>query len=713
MKKTKNLLFILVLLSAASLLAKPEKDIKAISRKNIVVCGSSTVWGKGLLDYSFVAPVDAFMKNELSTTVLARKMTFKKKSNIIKAQIFKNKKQYQDDGYLIDGEGASVEFDISGDELAICQTVKRTTNWAKMNVYANGKFIVSFNNKNKTLGSAQNIFKGNGKIKNFELPRCFTYNHNVTINNKKIKGGLHIRGAYMTKDIFTYYPKDFEYIVIRKYSKGQKTKIIHSLLLKKTPPTNSVLKISYDYGQTICHTKCTIGESKDGKLESAFGAGRVAHDPAHPTRISTGLDYRYINPDAFFIHKFKSFAKRHIKIVIEGGENPYFIIDFATSRFHNLMNAGIGGWTANRLLNDRYLRNYKEACKAFKPDIFFIALGGNDDWKEKKRFCKRTIKKQTEAQLKNMPSLELHSAKFISDNNYTVVKNTGIIESITKKSLISSHLKGEKIKPGYFVRIGNYTGDNNSIAVRVIKTFDPKTGEITWGNPLRIKDIICVNKIEDLKGTEIAIRDLQFYGKNIRELVKRLKIINPEMAIVLLNVYNTNFFTRQIWGYPELQKIIALENKNVYTVNAAKTLQNWQMNKVSGKRFVEVKAGMNKKEHTLSWKGHWQGYKVWVNGKDVYGKDCYILSGCLWARNQKKKGKELEFTGDYKRGTYTKRNQKLIFFRNAPESGKIKVEKADTLWSSDFAHPSKYGIQVIGTECGKMIKQILKDSSKN
>jgi hypothetical protein len=708
MKKTRILFIILSVLYVSSLRAKPGKKIKAISGKNIVVCGSSTVWGKGLLDYSFVSPVDAFIKNELSTTVPASKMTYKKNTNIIKPKIFKNKKQYQDDGCLIEGKGSSVEFDIVGDELALCQTVKRTKNWAKMNVYANGKFIASFNNKNKTLGSAQSIFKGNGKKRNFELPRCFTYNHNVTINNKKVKGGLHIRGAYMKKDIFKYYPKDFEYVVIRKYSKGKKIKVIHSLIFKKTPPVNSVLKISYDYGQTICHTKCTVGESKDGKLESTFGAGRVAHDPAHPTRISTGLDYRYINPDAFFIHKFKSFAKRHIKIVIEGGENPYFIVDFATNRFHNLMNAGIGGWTASRLLKDRWLRNYKEACKAFKPDIFFIALGGNDDWGEKKRFCRRTIKNVTEAQLKNMPSLELHSAKFISDNNYTVVKNTGIIESITKKSLMSSHLKGEKIKPGYFVRIGNYKGDNNSVAVRVIKTFDPETGEITWASPLEIKDIICVNKLKDLKGAEIAIRDLKFYGKNMRELIKRLRIINPKMAIILLNVYNTNFFTRQIWGYPELQKIIASENKNVYTVNAAKTLQDFQMNKVSGKLFIEFKADMNKKEYTLPWKGHWQGYKVWVNNKNVYGKDCYILSGCLWARNQKKKGKELEFVGDYKRGAYKKRNQKLIFFRNAPKSGKIRVEKADVLWSYDFAHPSRYGIQVIGSECGKIIKQILK-----
>jgi lysophospholipase L1-like esterase len=706
MKRATAMLISLGLLANFKLSSETATEKKAHPKVNIVMCGSSTVWGKGLLDDSFVAPVNDFVKNELSATIPGKNMIYKKDGKRIKPEILKNRKQYNGNGFLISGKGTSVEFDISGDELAICQTIRRTKDWGKMDVYADGKLIGSFNNKNTSLGSGSATFTGDGKKENFELDKCFTYNHKVKINNKDVNGGLHTQGAYMKKDIFEYYPKDFEYAVIRKYSEEKPVKVVHSLLFKKAPPKDAKIEIRYDYGEMICHTKCTVGESKDGKLESTFGAGKVAHDPAHPTRISTGLDYRHINPEAFFIHKFKTAKKRHIKIVVEGGDNPYFVVDFAGNRFHNLMNAGIGGWTAKNLLNDKYLRNYKEACKAFKPDIFFIALGGNDDWAEKKRYSRRTLKNITEENLKNMPSLDLHSAKYISDNNFTVEKNTGLIDEITETSLTSSQLKGEKIKSGFFVKIGNYTGDNNSVAVRTIKTFNPESGRIIWEKPLKAEEILCVNKLEDLKGADVAVRDLKFYGQNLRELVKRLRKINPEMTIVFLNVYNTNFFTRPIWGYPELQKIIAAEHKNVYTVNAAKTLQDFQMNNISGKEFLEIEADASK-EYTLPWQGHRQGYKVWVNGKNVYGKDCYILSGRLWALDSRKKGKSLEFIGNYTREAYKKRNQKLVFLRNAPKSGTIRVEKADVTWSYDFAHPAKHGIKVIGAECNKKIKEIL------
>jgi hypothetical protein len=706
MLKIKTFLIFLGLITVFSLFAESSKNKSAHPKTNIVISGSSTVWGKGLLDYSFVTGIDEFVKNKLSFTVPGNDMTYKKDGKIIKPDVFKNRKQYQGDGCFIKGKGASVEFDIFGDELAICQTIKRTKAWGKINVYADAKLIGSFNNKNSTLGSGETQFNGDGKTENFELDKCFTYNHNVTIDNKKVKGGLHNQGAYMKKDIFEYYPKDYGYVVIRKYSVGKNPKVIHSLLFKKAPQKNSKIKIAYDYGETICHTKCTVGETKDGDIESPFGSGRVCHDPAHPTRISSGLDYRYINPNAFFIHKFKTPAKRHIKLVIEDGEAPYLIIDFASNRFHNLMNAGIGGWTAGCLLNDKWLRNYKKACDPFTPDIFFIALGGNDDWAEKKRYVCRELKNVTEEQLKNMSSLELCSAKFVSDNNFTVIKNSGIIDKITETSLTSSHLKGKNIKPGYFSRIGNYTGDNYSVAVRTIKTFNPKNGEITWEDPLNADEILCINQINDLVGAEVTVRDLKQYGQKMRELVEGLRKINPKMTIVFLNVYNTNFFVRQIWGYPELQKIIASENKNVYSVNAAKTLQDFQMNSVSGNSFLELEAD-GSKEYTLAWKGHRQGYKVWVKDKNVYGKDCYILSGRLWSRNHKETGKELEFTGDYNRGSYTKRNQKLVFFRNPPKSGTIRVEKADITWSNDFAHPAKHGMRIISADCNTKIKEIL------
>lgn len=707
MKNSRKILFS-VFLMIVHVSVNGNDDLKqSTPTKNIVMLGSSTVWGSGLLDDSFVEPVDHFLKNSLSETIMPKRMSYKLNGKEVKPEIFKNKKLYKGEGYILNGEGASVEFDISGDELALCQVIRRTKNWGKISVYADGKLIDSFDNKNTTLGSAQMSFTADGKNKEFDLDRCFTYNHEITINGAPIKGQLHDKGAYMSKPPFTYYPEGTQYLVARQYSSTKPVKVIHTIIFNEAPPKDAKIVVNYNYGETIAHTKGTIGEgSDDQRIESPYGSGDVSHDPAHPTRLSTGLDFRLINRDAFWIHRFDSSAKRHIKLVIEGGVNPYFVINFATNRYHNLMNAGIGGWTAKKSLTDRYLRSYKNASQYYKPDVLFIALGGNDDWSEKDRLVSREIKNVSESQLKAMSSLELHSAKFVDEDNFTVVKNTGIIDTISSKSLRSKHLKGLSIKPGSFVRIGNYTGDNDSVAVRVVKSYDINSGELTWDKPLNTAEIICVDNLKDLVGAELAVREIKAYAKYMRQLVAKLKEVNPDMKIVLLNVYNTNFFTRQIWGYSELQKIIALENENVYTLNSAQTLQEFQKNSISGKKYTELKVD-GSSEYTLPWKGHWQGYKVLVNGKDIYGKDCYILSGRIRALNNKKSGKDLEFSGNYTRGSYVTRAQKLVFNQNAPKSGTIRIERADYTWSGDYAHPNRYGKKVIGDDCVNIIKEII------
>ena len=39
---------------------------------------------------------------------------------------------------------------------------------------------------------------------------------------------------------------------------------------------------------------------------------------------------------------------------------------------------------------------------------------------------------------------------------------------------------------------------------------------------------------------------------------------------------------------------------------------------------------------------------------------------------------------------------KLVFTRNIPEKGKIKVVKADSVWSGDYCHSNKKGGFVYG-----------------
>ena len=176
------------------------------SKVNIVVSGSSTVWGRGLLDDGLVGPIDDYIKNSLSTTVMSSNMTYTCSDTNTIPEEFLSKKLYKGIGHTITGIGSAVEFELSGDELAICQVIQRTSNWAKLGVFADGKRIATLVNKNHTLGQEQISFMGDGKCRIFELERPFTYNHKITINGKTLTGKIHA-GRIVKQEVFKKYPE--------------------------------------------------------------------------------------------------------------------------------------------------------------------------------------------------------------------------------------------------------------------------------------------------------------------------------------------------------------------------------------------------------------------------------------------------------------------------------------------------------------------------
>lgn len=680
---------------------------------NIVIAGDSTSWGNGLLDdKSFVSAIDDFVKNKLNSTLMPEKMIFKNsKGEVVKPEIYKNVKQYKGLSSVMKGQGASVEFDMQGSELTLCQTIMRTRDWAEMAVYADGKLIGSFNNKNNTLGEGKLSFKADGKKQIFDLDRCFTYNHVVKLNGSELKGGLNT-GSYMSNPPFSYFP-GYDFLAIRKYN--EKQEVVHSIFFKEIPPADTEIEVAFKYGQTITHTACTVGETgKDSEIESVYGNGSVSHDPAKPSFLSSGLDFRYINPKSFFVHKFNSDAVRHIKIEIKDGKNPYFALNFASNRYHNLMNAGVGGWTAALLLNDTGKRSWKSILEAYTPDILFLAFAPNDDWAEGKRFVNEMMKGVKEDDLKNMPSLFLSSAKYGDDGLFNVGKKSAKIESITKNSLCAPVLKGNKdIKEKFFVCIGNYTGDNKSVAVREIKSFDPEKGIISWDKDLSASEILCIDDIKELEGKDFSVRDLGKYKKNISDIVRNMKKVNPSMKIVLVNLPNANYFMRCLWGYKEALSQIASEFPDTSVLDMAPVLQVEQEKGINpgNKKFVFETDSTGAAEYPLPWKGHNQGFNVEVDGKDVYGKDAVVISGALWTLNPALHGGALNFTAD---DSYNKPSAKtcgmtLRFLKNAPGIGKkIKVTASEKTWSHDFCHPDANGWKIIGGTYSEKISEILK-----
>ena len=682
MKALLHLLFLAVLTGLASGTEPVIRDPRTNDLK-IAVIGSSTVWGSGLLDEKSMAGVlDDCLRDRWSKTIYPEDMQFSQKPVTVR-----NRKFFRGNAAKITGKGAWAEFDFSGDQLVITQAIARTRAYGEITVFADGKVLGKFDNRNNTLGQEEKTFSGNGKATIFPLGRAFTYGHRVTVNGQSVKVKLYDLN-YVSGPVYKKFP-GYDAVIVRGHD-GKK--VVHHLYFF-TPPRGKI-HVSYSYGETIAYTACTVGGSAEdeNKLESTYGVGNVPHDLANPTQFSTGLDFRSSNARAVKVFRFPHAAKRRIRLEITGGNDPYLMLDFVTDRNHQLMNAGIGGFTALRFLTDKNHRTVEDVLKVFVPDAAYIILGGNDDWSEMERLTSHDQTGLTEKQVSKLRSMFYSKIEEQPDGTFTATRKTGIIKKITATSLTSEHLIGTAAKPGHYLRIGNYYGDNLSTAVRRIKTVDSQKGIITWQEPLDPAAMVGIDQITDLQGAEFTIRTLAGYKNNIRGMIDRLRKANPDMRIILLNTYTPNYFMRGVWAYAEALEDVASEYKGVLQADASPAVHKWIPTQFAGARRIVKILSTGAAEYELPYKRHWQGFQVFVNGKDVYGKDARVESGWFYTP-QFVRGKWL--TG--RTGNLVQQNMKLVFTRNIPPAGtEIKVVFARNVWSSDYAHPSPEGCRIIG-----------------
>jgi len=660
--------------------------------KNIVLSGSSITWGVGDLDSSFVASFDEYLKNKLSDTVL--------QSGVVATPsftLFSNPKQYKGVGKQINALNSKISFESYGDEINICQAIKRTTDWGKMQVKADGVVIGQFTNHNRTLGSKTDNLVGDGSAVKFELTKANTYNHVVTVNGvSKVIQFVSGYGGTI--------PNGVDAVVVRKLNSDGT--IIHTLWFAVAPPNGQAIVVSYDYGKVIFHEKSTVGQTvNDETNETNYGDGDVSFDPANPSGVSSGLEFRSIDKRAFFNHKFLEKKNRSFEIEIIDGTNPYFIFNFANNRFHNLMNAGIGGWSLINLLNNDNVNDYNYLFKEFMPNVIVNESATNDDWDYGVRRLRRTTSGLTESQIKDLWTLEMQSVVY--DNpTYSATFTSGVITSLTQYSLISSEIIGSGTVIGDIVRIGTYYGDNKQVTTRKISTVNLTTGEITFTEPLNPDTILNIESISDLVGAEISIRDLSGYENQYKDLIEKMQVIAPQAKILVTQPGLSNYYTRQLWGYDIIHRNLANLYHNVDTIEVTDWLHDFQKNNIIGTSFENITAN-GSTLYSLVKTGHWQGFKVWVNGEDVYGKDCYIKGGNGYSVNQAGSGTGLEFNKLYNKDNSVTKAMKLVFTNNIPTSGTVRVEYADSVWSDDFTHPNFRGSYVYGQIYNQKIKSLL------
>ena len=654
-----------------------------MEQRNVVWLGSSNVWGDGYLYYSYLkAPLEWLYKST---------GTFVSSADVVAENgiVVPNNNKLLGDAIRISGVGSKISFKHRGSELNICQVIERSSEYAVIGLYDGDTKVAEFTNHNNTIGSDSASFIGDGSHTKFNLDRCFTYNHRLTVN------GVEKSIALNTQGYGASFPDGVDCLVIRAVD-AESAKVVHSLWFKNAPANGAVINVEYDYGETICFVKSTVGETSDGVNESPYGDGIISYDPNNPATIGSGLDFRLVNEKAFFKYWFNDDAERNITLKIErGSENPYFIFNFASSVYHNVMNAGIGGCTAAKFntTNKNPLTSWVNIADYFTPDFVSIGLTGNDDWQNYPRKINRVVNMSL-AELRDYPSLEIGKIEYVAaSDTYDVTLNSGTITEITARSLKSPSIVGSSVTEGDFVRIGTYTGDLRQVQTRRVESVDIVNGIVTWAEPLRLNEFICLDSLQDLVGQDVSIRSIEQYMANMKQLIKNVLSINPKCKVCLFNVYYVDMWMRNTAEYTYIQQWIASEfPANIFVVDAWRYLRDYAECSRKNRTINATADGGNEIAFASpSTLGHWEGIEVWVGDRNVYGTDCYVVTGYKYTVDPNKSGTALNWEGTsaYLKPHAEQGKMKIKWKKNIPASGtSVTIKLAYNQWSSDWGHPN-------------------------
>jgi hypothetical protein len=284
-----------------------------------------------------------------------------------------------------------------------------------------------------------------------------------------------------------------------------------------------------------------------------------------------------------------------------------------------------------------------------------------------------------------------------------------LISDIDAFSLTCPQVIGSGVQKGDIIRIGNYYGDNRQVVCREIASADLLTGKVSWFEPFVPGQILNVEFYSDLIGKECSVRDLSGYQEECETLIKNIQMIAPHTQILLTQPGLSNYRMRQLWGYDIIHRKLAAKYMNINTIEVTNWLQAFQESNITGGSSIKLEAD-GSTGYSLPWKEHWQGFEVWVDNKNVYGKDCYINGGLGYSVDPAKCGAALNIGKAYDKSYVVKKAMRLVFTQNIPKEGTIEVRKADTVWSNDFCHPNNTGAYVYGQIYVDRITDILKNN---
>jgi hypothetical protein len=667
----------------------------------VALAGSSITWGQGYLgELSYVGGVELFLRTRVATSLHASNLapdgTVRARSNL-----------WLGEARRISGAGAAVEFDMWGDELTINLCRERgNAGAALVDIYADNQLFGTFSTYNdEPQGADTANFAGNGVDLKFDLGRAFTHNHSVTVSGTPMVGGMNTQGSGAT------IPAGWDYMVVRSYNAAL-NRVTHVLWFK-VAPTGPIV-CTYAYGESICYMRGTLGNTGaglDSPLESPFGDGSVAEDPTQPASISSGLGFRESDTRACQTYALGEARQRHFRLVVRAldpratGGTPWLDLNFVTNRMHHIMNAGIGGWSADLFLTSDILLNRIDRVAEFRPDVLLMESCTNDDWLTHvtKGWVTRTG--VTAQQLKDDESSNYFSSITGTSPNKTVLDDRIPIAGAAAKS-ITLNTAGATISAaaGDALVIGSFHGDHRRVAVRLIDTY--AAGVATFKRPITADDFAQADSLAGLVGDWAMIKAAPTWVSQVEQCVEIVQDENPDCRVHIATCGAPNYHHRRLFGYRELGMDLA-RTKGWGFVDFYDATNRFQYNQPqTGRLYITTSQGtastgaasypLYMPNGSVPTARMIHMPRVLVDGVDRTNKGVHIEGGYAysWASGVA----DPSLSND----TLQQKPYRLVFTSNVPAAGAvIEVSYAARIWSTDDTHPGRldlgaYGIPVFG-----------------
>ena len=595
---------------------------------------------------------------------------------------------YSNIGRKITGVGNFIEFDTYGNNLAVIQTIARTTDYGVFNVYADNVLIGTFDNRNNTLKGKKTVsFEGNGTQRSFFIPDLCSYNFSVKVGG--VEKSVTMNPANLGNGTYDCYAVR----TIMQNAGGE----VQRILYFPNAPTGTI-EVTYDVGDIIAYSISdyhTTTSSADENTSPVY-----ISDVNSVASFQSGYPLMPMLCDERSVVRFNfgTYAKRRIKIEIVDGVNPYFDFDFAVAEYNILMNAAFGGYDVPRVNNEPRWRDWRCLRYFINPDKLFMEYGTNDDRYEIDRVLVST-KEMTLAELKDV---KMKLVKTISKSNGKVLVGmcTGVITNITPFSLVSEDIKTSDIEVGDYVRLGEYHSSWREFVVRRITAVDKQEGQISWDIPFNVASVWRYNSLDEMVGAQFAVRRLGQFKTNMRMAITKMQSVLPatEIYLVGMSAFRDNAYCSG-WGYNEAMQDLAKELSCKFINISNEQTRYDEAALVDCTEIAILSEGVTKYTIDKSlFTNQNREMRVLVNGVDVTGISAYIEINSGWHVNDIATVDEVELTTsqDWNRVTQfasqVSRDVDVVFYKDTPSvSDEIKIVCANTGWSDDGTHQTADG----------------------